>query len=116
MAELLLERLHSHELRDPQYTPIPRFPAVGRDFSFIFDNNVAWERICSVVEALGIPELRSFIPVEIFRGGSVPEGKYSILVRATFQANDRTLRDDEVALWSQQIMKAIEAIGGALRG
>jgi phenylalanyl-tRNA synthetase beta chain len=116
VAELLLERLHSHELRDPQYTPIPRFPAVGRDFSFVFDNNIAWERICSVVEALGIPELRSFVPVEIFRGGSVPEGKYSILVRATFQAGDRTLRDDEVALWSQQIMKAIEAIGGALRG
>ena len=56
-----------------------------------------------------------FEPVEVFRGGSVPQGKYSILVRAEFQSRERTLRDEEVALWSQQVIKALEAIGGALR-
>ncbi len=116
VAELLLDRLYKHELRDPQYAPISRYPAVDRDFSFVFDNSIVWERICSVVEALGIPEMRHFRPVEVFRGGNVPEGKYSILVRAEFQSSDRTLRDDEVAHWSHQIIKALEAIGGSLRG
>lgn len=115
VAELLLDRLYQHELRDPQYTPISRYPAVDRDFSFLFDNSISWERICSVVEALGIADMRSFIPVEIFRGGSVPENKFSILVRANFQSSERTLRDDEVALWSHQIIRALEAIGGSLR-
>jgi phenylalanyl-tRNA synthetase beta chain len=53
--------------------------------------------------------------VETFRGSSVPAGKYSVLLRAQFQSAERTLRDDEVAQWSAQIIKALEAIGGSLR-
>jgi phenylalanyl-tRNA synthetase beta chain len=45
----------------------------------------------------------------------VPAGKYSILLRAVFQSNERTLREDEVAQWSGQIIKALEGLGGVLR-
>jgi phenylalanyl-tRNA synthetase beta chain len=88
---------------------------VERDFSFIFDNAVTFERMRSTVEALKIAEMTAFSPAEIFRGGSVAHGKYSVLLRATFQSVERTLRDDEVATWSQQIIKALEALGGSLR-
>jgi phenylalanyl-tRNA synthetase beta chain len=59
--------------------------------------------------------MQSFVPAEIFRGGAVPPGKYSVLLRAQFQSTERTLRDDEVAEWSAQIIKALEALGGTLR-
>ena len=42
-------------------------------------------------------------------------GRYSILLRATFQSRERTLREDEVAQWSAQIVKALEKMGGTLR-
>ncbi len=115
VAEIYLERLYQHELREIRYQPIPRFPAVERDFSFIFDDTINFERIRSVIDALHLTQLRDFKPVEIFRGGAVPAGKYSVLLRATFQSAERTLRDDEVALWSTQIVKALEAIGGSQR-
>jgi len=38
-----------------------------------------------------------------------------LLLRATFQSSERTLREDEVARWSGAIVKALEALGGALR-
>jgi phenylalanyl-tRNA synthetase beta chain len=60
--------------------------------------------------------MRSFTPAEIFRGGKLDEGKYSILLRAKFQSGERTLREEEVAQWSAQIMKALEGLGGTLRG
>ena len=41
--------------------------------------------------------------------------KYSILLHAEFQSQERTLRDDEVAQWSAQIVKALEELGGRLR-
>jgi len=53
--------------------------------------------------------------VEIFRGGAIVAGRYSLLLRATFQSDERTLRDDEVALWSSQIIQALQAQGGTLR-
>jgi phenylalanyl-tRNA synthetase beta chain len=45
----------------------------------------------------------------------VPQGKYSVLLRAEFQSSERTLRDDEVGQSSAQIIKALEALGGNLR-
>jgi phenylalanyl-tRNA synthetase beta chain len=115
LAEFDLEALYALGLREPRYQPLPRYPAVERDFSFTFADSVSFENMQQVVTHLKIGELRSFEPVEIFRGGNVPEGKYSILLRATFQSNERTLREEEVAQWSAQIVQALEAQGGALR-
>jgi phenylalanyl-tRNA synthetase beta chain len=115
VAELYLDRLHQHDLRQVHYEALPRFPAVERDFSFVFDDTVEFEKIRESVSGLGIVELRSFVPVEIFRGDKVGSGKYSILLRATFQSSERTLRDDEVAAWSAQMTKAWEALGGVQR-
>jgi phenylalanyl-tRNA synthetase beta chain len=115
LAEVMLERLDKHALREPKYRRFSKFPAVGRDFSFFFDDAVTFERVRSSVEALGIPEMQSFAPVEIYRGEKVGAGKYSTLLHAEFQSQERTLRDDEVAQWSAQIVKALEGLGGALR-
>ncbi len=115
VAEIYLDRLYQHDLRQVRYEALPRFPAVERDFSFVFDDGVEFEKIHGSVSALGIAELRSFVPVEIFRDEKVGACKYSILMRAKFQSTDRTLRDDEVAQWSGQIAKTLEGLGGVQR-
>lgn len=115
IAEIYLDRLFALDLRVPRYQPLSRFPAVDRDFSFVFAESVSFETIQTAVRALNIAEMQSFRPAEIFRGGSVPQGKYSVLLRAQFQSAERTLRDDEVAQWSARIIQALEAAGGRLR-
>ncbi|MGA7462111.1 MAG: phenylalanine--tRNA ligase subunit beta [Candidatus Korobacteraceae bacterium] len=115
VAEVMLDRLYQHPLRQPHYQRISKFPAVGRDFSFVFDDAVTFERIHSVVAELGLGELQSFVPAEIYRGEKVGAGKYSVLLHAEFQSQERTLRDDEVAQWSAQIIAKLEALGGVLR-
>jgi len=115
VAEFYVDRLYPQGLRVVRYQPLPRYPAVERDFSFVFDDAATFEQIQRAVIALGLAELRSFIPVEIFRGGNVPAGRYSLLLRARFQSAERTLREDEVAQWSAQIIKALESLGGKLR-
>jgi phenylalanyl-tRNA synthetase beta chain len=115
IAELYLDRLYAQGLRVVRYQPLPRFPGVERDFSFVFEDGVTFESIQQTVVGLSLPELRSFVPVEIFRGGNVPAGKYSLLLRARFQSGERTLREDEVAQWSAQIIKGLEILGGKLR-
>ena len=115
VAEIYLDRLYQHDLRQVRYEALPRFPAVERDFSFVFNDGVEFEKIHQSVTGLGIAELRSFSPVEIFRGEKVGAGKYSILMRAKLQSGERTLRDDEVAQWAGQIAKALEGLGGVQR-
>jgi phenylalanyl-tRNA synthetase beta chain len=115
LAEIYLDRLYAHGLRLVRYEPLPRYPAVERDFSFVFDEGVAFEKLHKSVAGLGLAELRSFVPVEIFRGGNVPAGKYSMLLRARLQSAEHTLREDEVAQWSARIIKVLEELGGKLR-
>jgi phenylalanyl-tRNA synthetase beta chain len=115
VAEIYLDRLYQHDLKQVRYEALPRFPAVERDFSFVFEDKVEFEKIHQKINELAIAELRSFIPVEIYRGEKVGAGKYSILMRAKLQSSERTLRDDEIAKWATQIAKALESLGGAQR-
>jgi phenylalanyl-tRNA synthetase beta chain len=59
--------------------------------------------------------LREFKPVEIFRGGSIGAGKYSILLRTKLQSDEGTLRDEQIAQWSAKIVAALQGLGGVQR-
>ena len=115
IAEVFVEALYELALRQPAYTPISKYPAIERDFSFVLGEGVEFESIRQKLSALAIAELTAILPAETFRGGSLAAGTYSFLLRVRFQSAERTLRDDEVANWSQQIVKAVESLGGSLR-
>ena len=115
IAELYLDRLYVHDLRQVRYRALSPYPAVERDFSFVFSDEVQFAQIWKAVGDLSLHELRSFVPVEIFRGGAIAASKYSILLRARFQSNERTLRDEEVTQWTSRIIQALESLGGAQR-
>jgi phenylalanyl-tRNA synthetase beta chain len=115
VAEIFVEALYTLALRQPAYTPVSKYPAVERDFSFVLPEGVEFESIRHKLAALAIAELVAILPAETFRGGSLAAGTYSFLLRVRFQSAERTLRDDEVAAWSQQIIDAVGSLGGALR-
>ena len=115
ICHLDLDQLFAVPLREPRYQRLSRYPSVARDFSFLLDNSINYAQLQAAIGNLRIPELISIEPQELFRGGSVPQGKYSLLLRLTFQSSERTLRDDEVGDWSKQVIGAVQALGGTLR-
>ena len=115
LAEFDLEQLYKLGLRPVRFSPLPKYPAVERDFSFVFPDTTTFGEMQNAVAGARIADLCEFRPVEIFRGGSIPAGKYSALLRARFQSAERTLREDEVAQWSAKIVAALTALGGVQR-
>jgi phenylalanyl-tRNA synthetase beta chain len=115
VAEIFVDRLNEHALRQPRYTPLSRYPAVERDFSVLLPEGVRWEQVHSAVKALNLPEMRSFDILEVFRSKAVGEGTYSALLRVVLQSPERTLREEEVAAASDRIIIALNALGGSLR-
>lgn len=115
LAEVFADRLLERPMRTIRYQPLPKFPAVERDFSFLFPEEVTFDKIEAAARSLRLVELLSFVPVEIFRGGAVPAGKYSILLRAKLQSFERTLREDEVNDWAAKIVAALQDLGGTQR-
>ena len=115
LAELDLDRLHKLGARKVKIAVLPKYPPVERDFSFIFADEVDFGRIEQALSGLQLQELRAFAPVEIFRGAAIGSGKYSILLRVRLQSDEGTLRDQQIAAWSEQIVKALQKLGGVQR-
>jgi len=120
VGEIYLDRLYRLPLRQPIAAELSRFQPVDRDFSFIFPDAVQWKSIAESLGNLHLAELTGFLPQEIFRGASaggqaLPAGHYSLLIRITFQALERTLRDEELQSYSQAVIGALEALGGKQR-
>lgn len=116
LAEIFIDRLYRRGLRSPAYEPLSRVPAVGRDFSLLVPERLAFASVAEAVRGLGISEVVDIRPVEVFRGGQVPAGKYSLLLRVVFQRPERTLSDTEVNAWSRTIAERLEReLGAVLR-
>ncbi len=119
LAELQLEPLLAAIERARaalHYTPLPRFPAVARDFSMVLDDGVPFDRIAETIRALEIPELQALEPADLFRGGQIPPGKFSLMIRATFQSPQATLTDAQLSEFSSRVVKALqEKLGATLR-
>src|SRR6202171_5508874 len=98
-----------------RYEPLPRFPSVERDFSLLLADGTKFSDVAKIIQSLGIGEIHSIEATDLFRGKNVPAGKYSLLVRVTFQSREATLTDAQISDYSGQIMAALENNLGAQR-
>jgi phenylalanyl-tRNA synthetase beta chain len=115
VGEIALDRLYKLPLRKPVAREISRFQPVRRDFSLVLDESVAWEKIDQAVAGLQIPELVEWRVREVFRDAKLGAGEYSLLLGATFQAVDRTLREEELQSFQAQVVEAVGKVGARLR-
>lgn len=102
----------------PTFAPFSRFPAMERDLSLLVDLDLGYDRLAEVVCAAlaDVKVLRDVRCVDVFRHKSLPEGRQAWLIRLKFQADDRTLRGEEVDGWIQSALGAALALGAELRG
>jgi phenylalanyl-tRNA synthetase beta chain len=114
-AELYLDRLYRLPLRKPAAQDLSRFQPVRRDFSLVLDDGIAWETVDRALESLDIPELVDWRVREVFRDARLGQGEYSLLLGATFQAQDRTLREEELRDFQARVVEAVGKAGARLR-
>ena len=118
IAEVDLDALYALPLKRATARELSRYQAVERDFSFTFPDAMQWDRIARTIGELAIPQLLRLVPIEIFRDArstTVPKGHHAILVRCTFQSQERTLREEELAAWSARVVEALSGLGGVMR-
>jgi phenylalanyl-tRNA synthetase beta chain len=115
LGEVYLDRLYKLPLRRPAAREISRFQPVRRDFSLILDEKIPWDRIDKAIAALRIPELVEWRAREVFRDARLDARDYSLLLGVTFQAPDRTLREEELQAFHTRLIEAVAKVGARLR-
>jgi phenylalanyl-tRNA synthetase beta chain len=96
-----------------RYSPLPKFPAVERDFSLLLPEGMLFAEVTKAIRELHIERLSSIEAIDLFRGKNVPTGKYSLLVRVTFQSREATLTEAQITDASAKIISALEKTLGA---
>lgn len=111
LAEMALAPLYSamqSAKTAARYEPLPRFPAVERDFSLLLADGISFAEVSQSIRSLNIREIASLEAVDLFRGKNVPAGKYSLSVRVTFQSREATLTDAQINDFTGQIVSILE--------
>jgi phenylalanyl-tRNA synthetase beta chain len=112
LLELDLDLLLAH--RQPRrYQHIPRFPAVLEDLALVVDADVPAQAVQDVIGAAGGELLRQVTLFDLYQGPPIPPGKKSLAYALTFQADDRSLTEDEVRTIYQRIQQRAAAELGA---
>jgi phenylalanyl-tRNA synthetase beta chain len=96
-----------------RYEPLPRFPAVERDFSLLLREGTQFAEVVKAIRSLNISEVTSVEAADLFRGKNVPAGKYSLMVRVTFQSRGATLTDAQISDYSSKIVTVLRSSLGA---
>jgi phenylalanyl-tRNA synthetase beta chain len=115
VGELYLDRLYKLALRKPAARDISRFQPVRRDFSLILDETIGWEKIDQALAGLQIPEMVEWRAREVFRDAKLGKREYSLLLGVTFQAPDRTMREEELQSYQTRVVEAVGKAGARLR-
>ncbi|MGH2593396.1 MAG: phenylalanine--tRNA ligase subunit beta, partial [Anaerolineae bacterium] len=116
-AELDFERLARNARHIYRVSDVPRYPTVTEDLAVIVNADMPAEAVRAAIAASGGELLRGVSLFDLFKGEQIGSGKKSLAYRLTYQADDRTLTDAEVAKVRAGIVRHLqEKLGATLRG
>jgi phenylalanyl-tRNA synthetase beta chain len=115
LLELNLDMLLVH-CQPRRYQRISRFPAALQDMALVVDADIPAQTVEETLRAAGGGLLRHVELFDLYQGEQIPAGKKSLAYALTFQAEDRSLTEDEVLQLYQRIQQhAAATLGAELR-
>lgn len=113
-ADLKFDALFASRGADPEYKPLPKFPAVTRDIAVLVDKAVTVGAMESSIQAAAKGLLKDVTLFDIYEGAKLPTGKKSVAFNLVLRADDRSLTaqeaDDEVNLVLERLKKDFGAM------
>ena len=109
VAEVLFDRFSAGGRRTPQARPLPRFPGVRRDLTVVIRGKIAASAVLQVIRQQGGYTLRDISMVSEYQGPQLEAGARSLSFRLHYQADDRTLTNEEVAAVQQRIIDGLKS-------
>jgi len=104
-------------LQELEVAPISIHPPVYEDLAVVVDEDIPSARVHNLIAQTGAPLVRTVVLFDVYRGEQVGAGRKSLAYRLTYQADDRTLTDREVARLRARIVRRLEReLNATLRG
>ena len=108
IAVLDFEAMFACHESEAKYKPLPKFPALTRDFSFVCDESLEVGTIEKAIRGAKVSTLEDVKLFDIYRGTQIGENKKSVSFSVSLRASDKTLNDEEADGAVKKILKALE--------
>ena len=106
-AQINFSKLFDLQLDAVTYTPLPKYPAVTRDISFICGESITVAEAENVIRNSAGKLLCNIKLFDIYRGTGIAEGKKSMAFTMELRADDRTLTDSDSETVMINVMNAL---------
>ncbi len=115
-AELDFDELMNAKGPDPEYVPLPKFPAVTRDIAVVCEEAVTVGALEDAIRRGAKGLLKEVALFDIYRGKGIPEGKKSVAFNLVLRSDERSLTAEEADEDVKSILEALEKdLGAVLR-
>ena len=115
VADLSFDLLFEHRGGTPEFTPLPKHPAVTRDLALVADESVPAAEIAQRIEQGVGSLLESLTLFDIYRGENLGAGKKSLAYSLVLRNPERTLTDEEADAAIERVLSALAEIGVVIR-
>ncbi len=101
----------------PSFQAVSKFPEVSRDLAFIVEESVQWSQVESIIRERAGGSLINVTLFDVYRGQGIENGRKSLALGLTWQDPSRTLNDEEITSWVDNVVAALaEGLKAQLRG
>lgn len=95
-AEVSLEKLFSYVDLKKKLQPLPKYPGIVRDISFILKEDIPVKDILDALKEKGGLLLRDIKIVDYYKGRQIPAGFRGLTVSCLYRSDERTLTESEI--------------------
>lgn len=115
VAELKLDVLFAINKRKTVYKPLPKFPAVERDFAMLCDADIPVGELKQAIVSGASRLLERVELFDVYQGEQIPAGKKSVAFSVSLRSAEGTLTDEQIEQTSSRIIAKLEKLGAELR-
>jgi phenylalanyl-tRNA synthetase beta chain len=108
--ELDLPTLADRFWREITFAPLPRFPAVDRDVAVVVDEGASAEEIGGVIRGVDNTYIELVEVFDCYRGDPIPPGRKGLAFRIRYRSGERTLTDEEVNEFHQEVLERLHNV------
>ena len=108
-AQLDFEKLRTARGGEPEYMPLPKYPAVDLDLAVVCGQEIEVQQLINCIEGAGGPFLEQAVFFDVYQGAQVPAGKKSVAFSLKFRSADQTLTDDMANAAKDAILAALQS-------
>jgi phenylalanyl-tRNA synthetase beta chain len=112
--ELDLPTLADRSREEITFIPLPRFPSVARDVAVAVASRMSAGELAEIIKGVDNIYIETVEIFDCYEGDPIPSGRKGLAFRIRYRSPERTLTDEEVNEFHQEVLKRLKKVPGLM--